>query len=184
MKRRSGTARTKGRKRVRGGGRKPWPQKYLGRSRQGSIRAPHWRGGGRAFPKRPRSWDYHLNRKVKRQGLICALSARTREQRLIILNTASLSEVKTRLLHKRLQGFFPSYERFSVLIVDTAKDGEDGGKVLRACANNIAGVDVLPVVGLNVYSILQRDYLMVTQNALDLIIERARRPIKRSGRPN
>src|SRR5687767_2686575 len=90
--RRQGTHATKRRAEVSGGGKKPWRQKGTGRARQGSTRAPHWRGGGVVFGPQPRSHSFSVNKKVRRAALMSALSRRVGEQALFVLDTLSFSE--------------------------------------------------------------------------------------------
>lgn len=105
-KARQGTHKVKDRSEVSGGGKKPWAQKGLGRARQGSIRAPHWRGGGVVHGPTPRSYFYPLNKKVRRLGLMCALSAKAHEGRLVLVDSLQPEfpkEPKTKLLAAQLQ---------------------------------------------------------------------------------
>jgi len=101
---RQGTAKTKDRAEVRGGGRKPRPQKGTGKSRQGSIRAPHFRGGGRAHPIRPRDYAYHIPQKVVSLGLKVALSDKYRRGALVVLDSTSLEEGSKAELQQKLLG--------------------------------------------------------------------------------
>ena len=147
-KRRQGLAKVKDRSEVRGGGRKPWKQKGGGRARQGSIRAPHWRGGGvvhgpRLGPRGPRSYDYTLPKKVKSLGLRAALSIKYTQGDLTVVDAF---QVPTH----RVREMLPILEREeweSVLMVD----GGDLDKNLCYATRNIQKVDVLPSRGLNVY---------------------------------
>lgn len=177
-RRQQGTHKTKTRSEVRGGGRKPWKQKGSGRARQGSIRAPQWRGGGVAHGPVPRSHAHDLPKRVRRLGLKCALSAKTWERRLLVVDSLRPEDHKTKTMDARVDELLKGAPRRSVLFVDSAKDGDDGGELLRSGSNNLAWVDVIPSDGLNVYSILQRDYLIATKNAVDLLVERLKRKIK------
>jgi large subunit ribosomal protein L4 len=96
-----------------------------------------------------------------------------------LLDTLLPQEAKTAYLDKQLDVLFPDAPRRSVLMIDTGKDSQDGGERLRRAAANLTWVDVLPNVGLNVYSILQRDQLVLSVAALDAIVQRLRQPIKR-----
>ncbi len=180
-RRQQGTHKTKNRAEVRGGGRKPWRQKGTGKARAGSIRAPQWRGGGVAHGPVPRSHAHSLPKKVRRLGLRCALSAKAHEGRLLLLDSLRPDEPKTKLLAERLDGLLAGHRRRSALLVDVAKEGEDGGEWLRRAARNLPGVEVVPQLGANVYSILRRDVLVLTRGAAEALVERLRAPINRLG---
>lgn len=180
-KARQGTHKTKDRSEVSGGGKKPWPQKGSGRARQGSRRAPQWRGGGTVHGPVPRSYAYALPKKVRRLGLKCALSAKANEGRLLVLDSLKLSSPKTKHMVEKLERLLEGQPRLNVLLVDLAKDGEDGGEIMRRAARNIPGVEIVPALGTNVYSIVRRDVLVMTKSAVDAVVERLRRPINRLG---
>lgn len=180
-KARQGTHKTKDRSEVRGGGKKPWQQKGSGKARQGSIRAPQWRGGGIVHGPVPRSYEYALPKKVRRLGLKCALSAKAHEGRLLLLDSLMPDSPKTKHMHTKLQQLLQGHPRISVLLMDSDKMGDDGGEVLRRAARNIPGVEIVPAVGANVYSIMRKDVLILTKAAADSIVERLRRPINRLG---
>jgi len=156
-KRRSGTASTKQRGEVSGGGRKPWKQKHMGRARQGSIRAPHWRKGGVVFGPKPKDWSYSINKKTKKNALICALSLKYSEGVLIALNEFNLPEIKT----KQVAEFVSKFELKSALIVVSGENDN-----LIKSAKNLKNIKVINVDGLNVYDILKFDNLIVTQESL------------------
>ncbi|KAK9827149.1 hypothetical protein WJX74_008229 [Apatococcus lobatus] len=175
-----GTHATKTRAQVRGGGRKPVSQKGTGSARKGSIRAPHMRGGGTTHGPHPRSHAHGLFRKMRRQGLACALSAKAAQGQLTLIESLQLDSIKTKLLDAKLRAFLPEGQRRSVLLIDSSKTGQDGGIHLRKAAANLQFVDVLPQEGLNVYSILNRDHLILTPQAADAVAHRVTRPIRRS----
>ncbi|PSC72778.1 39S ribosomal mitochondrial [Micractinium conductrix] len=177
-KRQQGTHKTLGRSEVRGGGRKPRPQKGSGQSRQGTIRAPQWRGGGVVHGPVQRSHEHSLPKRVRRLGLQCALSAKAWERRLLVVDSLAPVDARTRTMSDHVAALLADAPRRSVLLCDSSKEGEDGGEVLRRAAANLPWVDAIPQLGLNVYSILQRDYLVLTQRAADLLTERMRQPIK------
>ncbi|GJM17773.1 MAG: 50S ribosomal protein L4 [Thermodesulfobacteriota bacterium] len=156
-KKRSGTASTKTKGEVRGGGAKPWKQKHMGRARQGSIRAPHWRKGGVVFGPRPKDWSYSLNKKTKKNALISALSLKYSEGVLIALNEFALPEIKT----KQVAEFVKTFELKSALIVVSGENEN-----LVKSAKNLKNVKVIDVDGLNVYDILKFENLIVTQESL------------------
>ena len=157
--RRAGTASTKNRSRVRGGGKKPWRQKGTGRARAGSIRSPIWRGGGVTFGPLPRDYSFRLNKKVKKSALRTALSVKLKEDKLIILDNFNLPEIKTK-------DFIQTLSRLDIkdaFIVD------DNNIHLEKSARNVPFVKVLRPEGLNVYDILKYDKLIITQSCLEKI---------------
>jgi len=161
--RRQGTHATKRRAEVAGGGRKPWKQKGTGRARQGSTRAPHWRGGGVVFGPQPRSHAFKLNKKVRRAALRGALSRRLGENALVVLDGVNLPEVKTRHFAQFMKAF--AFE--SLLVVVPSADSN-----LSRAARNIPGVTVLPVAGLNVYDVLRHRNIALTAPAIESIVAR------------
>jgi len=126
-RRQQGTHKTKTRSEVRGGGRKPWNQKGSGRARQGTIRAPQWRGGGVVHGPVPRSHEHDLQKRVRRLGLKCALSAKAWERRLIVVNSLRPVDFKTKTMDGHVAALLTGAVRRSVLMVDSDKDGLDGG---------------------------------------------------------
>ena len=158
-KRQQGTHDTKEIGEVRGGGRKPRPQKGSGRSRQGSTRSPQWRKGAVIFGPTPRSHAHDLPKKVRQLALKTALSGKQADGKLIVLDKAELAAAKTKELAKR----FKSLGWSSVLIVD----GESVNEGFARAARNVPGVDVLPTQGANVYDILRRDTLVLTRAAVE-----------------
>lgn len=163
-KRRAGTAKTKTRAEVRGGGRKPWRQKGSGRARHGSIRSPLWRGGGVVHGPRPRSYDYTLPKKVRAMGLRSILSIKYTQGDLHIVDSLEVNSHRTKEFFKLLKA--RGWE--SVLLVE-------GGQLstnLALSSRNVPGCDVIPTVGLNVYSILLRDTLVLSLGALRMLEER------------
>jgi len=178
-RRQQGTHSTKGRGQVRGGGRKPRPQKGTPGSRAGSIRSPLWRGGGVSHGPKPRSHAHDLPKKIRRLGLKVALSAKAREGRLIILDSAAVPSGKTKDMVTCLESLLAGAPRRSILFIDSGKEAADGGPMLRRSINNLPWVDALPQEGANVYSILQRDFLAMTERAAYSLISRLRTPIRR-----
>lgn len=155
--RRSGTASTKSRGEVRGGGRKPWKQKHLGRARHGSIRSPLWRKGGVAFGPRPRDWSYDIPKKVRRQALKSALSIKHRDGKLFVIRELKLAEVST----KNVVEFIKRFELDKTLILINDKNEN-----LMRSARNLKNVKILNVDGLNVYDLLRFDFLVITEDSL------------------
>jgi large subunit ribosomal protein L4 len=159
--RRKGTASTKNRSRVRGGGTKPWRQKGTGRARAGTIRSPLWTGGGVVFGPLPRDYSYRVNKKAKKAALRAALSSKLKEHKLFILDNFNLAEIKT----KSFVTILDTLKIEEALIIDTANIN------LEKSARNISSVKVLRPEGLNVYDILKYDALIITQPGLEKITE-------------
>ncbi len=161
-KRRAGTHRTKGMGEVSGTTKKPYKQKGTGNARQGSLRAPQFRTGGVVHGPVVRDHGYDLPKKVRRLGLISALSQKQADGKLVVIDAAN-SAPKTRELAAKLKALGWT----SALFIDHAVS-ED---FLRASAN-IHKVDVLPTAGANVYDILHHDLLVLTPAAIDGLRER------------
>lgn len=152
-RRRSGTAHTKGRAQVRGGGKKPYKQKGTGSARQGSRRAPNHVGGGVVHGPKPRSYAYAINKKVRRGALRSALSLRAQEGRLVVVQDLGLGEVKT----KKAALVFQKLAEQNTLVID----GEN--RTLELSIRNLPRVKYLSVDGLNVFDILKYPNLVVTE---------------------
>ncbi len=165
-KRRAGTAATKTRGEVRGGGKKPWKQKHTGRARQGSIRAPQWRKGAIIFGPQPRDWSYNIPKKVRREALKSALSLKHRDGNLVILKDFNLLQIKT----KQIVNFLKRFELNRALILI---DGDNEN--LKRSARNLENVKVLKVDGLNVYDLLRFNTLVMTQDSVAKVQEVLRR---------
>jgi large subunit ribosomal protein L4 len=157
-KRRAGTHKAKGISDVSGTTKKPYRQKGTGRARQGSLRSPQVRGGGVVFGPVVRSHAHELPKKVRKLALRCALSAKQRDGKLIVVDSVAADSPKTAALAERLEklGFN------SVLIVA----GPEVDENFRRAASNLVGVDVLPQAGANVYDILRRDTLVLSRDAV------------------
>jgi len=162
-KRRAGTHAAKGRAEVSGGGRKPYRQKGTGRARQGTIRAPQWRGGGVVHGPIPHSHAHSLPKKVRRAALRSALSRRFGENALTVFDVFELPEIKTR----HFAGVMRTFGFDDLLLVVPDKD-----EAVMRSARNIPGVTVLPVAGLNVYDVLKHKNLAMTRAAVDKVHER------------
>ncbi len=162
-KRRAGTHKTKGMGEVSGTTRKPYKQKGTGNARQGSLRAPQFRTGGRVHGPVVRSHEYDLPKKVRRLGLISALSLKQAEGKLMVLDSVGGGTAKTRDLAAKIGAL----GLISALVVDRTVDEA----FLRASAN-IVGVDVLPTIGANVYDIIRHDMLVVTTAGIEALRER------------
>ncbi len=162
-KQRRGTASTKRRSEVRGGGRKPWRQKGTGRARVGTIRSPLWRGGGVVFGPHPRDYDYPLPKKVRRAALCSALSLRYQEGKLTLLEDLSLPEIKTK-------AFISVMENLKIKNALIVTDGENYN--LERSARNVPWVKVLRYDGLNLFDILKYEHLIILKPAIEKIEER------------
>jgi len=154
--RRQGTASTKTRAEVRGGGRKPWRQKGTGRARVGSIRSPVWRTGGVTFGPKHRKYGNNMPKKVRRLALRSALSAKQAEGNLVVVDDLSLPEIKTKEMVKVLDALNAAPKA----LVVTADE-----KVHKS-ARNIPGVLPMEARGLNVYDLLNHDKLVISKEAV------------------
>jgi large subunit ribosomal protein L4 len=161
--RRAGTAATKSKGWVRGGGKKPWRQKGTGRARAGSIRSPLWIGGGTIFGPQPRDYSFRMPRKARKEALLSALSLKNSDGKIIVVDKLELEEAKTKLMVKALA----ELKVTSALIVISPPDE----KIERSC-RNLPGVKVLRVEGLNVYDLVCYQHLILTEGALKLLEER------------
>ena len=161
--RRAGTAATKSKGLVRGGGKKPWRQKGTGRARAGSIRSPLWVGGGTIFGPQPRDYSFRMPRKARKEALLSALSVKKRDGKIIVVDKLELEEAKTKLMVKALA----ELKVTSALIVIPDPDA----KIERSC-RNIPAVKVLRVEGLNVYDVVRYEHLILTEGALKRLEER------------
>ena len=161
--RRQGTQSALTRAEVSGGGKKPWRQKGTGHARQGSTRAPQWTHGGIVFAPKPRDYSYVLNKKVKRLALKSVLSAKAAEGKLVVIDTIKLDAIKTADFRKFLDAVKVDGK---ALVVTPAVD-----TVIVKSARNIPGVLTTPAVQLNVYDIINAQYLVVDQAALATIEE-------------
>lgn len=167
--RRQGTASTRTRSEVRGGGKKPWKQKGTGRARAGTRRSPLWRGGGTVFGPKPRSYGYVVPRQVRAAALRAALSGKVRSGQFMVLDSLSLEEPSTKT-------FKALFERLGVagralIVTDQAQQGD---AIAKSC-RNLPQFTLVPTQGLNVYDILRHDTLIMTKNAVS-VVEEAWRP--------
>lgn len=160
---RQGTHKTKGRSEVRGGGRKPWKQKGTGRARQGSIRAPQWKGGGTVFGPTPRSYGYKLPRKVRRLAIKSALSSKVIDNELIVLDQLQLNAPKTKEFAAILNNL--KVERKALVV------GLDTDSNAALSARNIPGVKFIAADGINVLDVMLYDKLIITKDAVQKVEE-------------
>ena len=161
--RRAGSAATKSKGFVRGGGKKPWRQKGTGRARAGSIRSPIWVGGGTVFGPQPRDYFYRLPRTARREALLSALSSKNRDGKIIVVDKFELDAAKTKLMAAALA----ELKVYSALIVISA-----AADTIERAARNLPKVKVLKVEGINVYDLLRHEHLILTQDALRQLEER------------
>ncbi len=160
-KRRAGTHSVKNLSTISGTTKKPFRQKGRGQARQGTLRAPEFRHGAVAFGPVVRSHAYDLNKKIRKLGLRCALSAKMKDGKLFILDEAKLSAPKT----KELKKAFETLGWNSALILGGAKVDEN----FALASGNIVGIDVLADAGANVYDILRRDTLVLTKETVSYL---------------
>jgi large subunit ribosomal protein L4 len=161
--RRAGTACTKTRVEVKGGGKKPWKQKGTGRARSGSRTSPLWRGGGVVFGPKPRDYSFKLNKKVRRHALAVALSAKKSDDNLMILDNFPMEIIKTK-------SFLRVMKNLNIgngLIVLPQQDDN-----LYKSARNAKDFKVLPVDGLNVYDILLHEKIVLLKPAISSLEQR------------
>jgi large subunit ribosomal protein L4 len=157
---RKGSAATKNRALVRGGGAKPWRQKGTGRARAGSRRSPLWKGGGTIFGPMPRDYSFSLPKRVKRTALRAALSLKRQEGKLILLNDFPMAGFKTRQVIEALRRF----QIEDALIVTEGKH-----PLLERSSHNLPKIQVLRCEGLNVYDILNHEHLILLSPAIQTI---------------
>jgi large subunit ribosomal protein L4 len=154
---RRGTAKTKTRHEVSGSGKKLWRQKGTGRARMGSIRSPLWRHGGTVHGPQPRSYAYHLPRKMRLGALRSALSAKLRDGELRVLNEFAIEEPKTKLMRKALDGI---EAKKTVLLVD---NGDNRNLLLSS--RNLEGVKLVSSRDVNVYDLLGHQQVLLSEAA-------------------
>ena len=163
-KRRQGTHKTKGISEIQGTTKKPYRQKGTGRARQGSLRAPQFRGGAVIFGPVVRSHAHDLPKKVRALGLKHALSAKAKSSSLIIIDDMKLTEAKT----KALVANFATLGLTNALMIGGAELDVN----FKRAATNIPNIDVLPIQGINVYDILRRGTLVLSKAAVEALEER------------
>jgi large subunit ribosomal protein L4 len=156
--RRTGTSDTKTRGEIRGGGKKPYRQKGTGRARQGTVTAPHYRGGGVVFGPHPRSYEQRLPRKMKRLALRGALTAKLADEQLKVIDTFGLEAIKTRDLAGVLRALAADGR---VLVVSPGRDQN-----LELSARNLPTVDIILADSLNVVDLIKADLVLIEQPAL------------------
>ena len=161
---RAGTAFTKTRGEVRGGGRKPWRQKGSGRARQGSIRSPNWVGGGVVFGPRPRDYGYRIPRKARKAALRSALSAKFGNGKLLLIDRIDLPDHKTKSAVAFLRDLGLQDEKVILVVEDLTFN-------LDKATRNLPRLKVLKAEGLNVYDLLDHEVVVCTTGAFDKLEE-------------
>jgi large subunit ribosomal protein L4 len=158
--RRSGTASTKTRSDVSGGGKKPWRQKGTGRARAGTTRSPIWRGGGIVFGPHPRDFSYNIPKKVRKKAIICALSMKFKENKMLILKDFPMEKISTRIF----KGVFDLFSLKKALFVL-----DDDNVFLLKSSRNIKNVKMIRSEGINVYDILNHEHLILLEPSVKKI---------------
>ena len=161
-KRRAGTAKTKGRSEIRGGGKKPWRQKGTGRARSGTSRSPIWRGGGTIHGPQPRDYEMRIPKKVKRLALKMALSQKVLDESFKVIDQLKLDRIKTKDFVELLDRF----ELGKTLVVLPEPD-----EMIEKSARNIPSVKVLRSEGLNVYDLLNHKAVILSRDCVSRIEE-------------
>ena len=159
---RQGTQKAKTRSEVSGGGRKPWRQKGTGHARQGSIRAPQWKGGGVVFAPTPRDYSFKLNKKEKRAALKSALTTRVQENKFIVVDEFKMDEIKTKKFKAALDNLKVNK---ALVVLDSVDDN------VLLSARNIEGVKTAFTNTINVYDILKYNTVVATKAAVAAIEE-------------
>ena len=159
---RQGTQKAKTRSEVSGGGRKPWRQKGTGHARQGSIRAPQWTGGGVVFAPVPRDYEVKMNKKERRAALKSALTSKVQDNKLVVVDSLTLAEAKT----KEMQKVLTNLEADKALVITAADDQN-----VAISARNIADVQTATVNTMNVYDVMKHNTVVVTKDAVASIEE-------------
>ena len=158
--RRKGSASTKGRSEVRGGGKKPYRQKGTGRARAGSTRSPLWTGGGVIFGPKPKDYSYKVTKKVRKAALRSVLTKKLEDKKLIVVDGFDLNEIKTKNFLKIMK----KLDFTKALIVIPERD-----KNLELSSRNVKEVKVLPAQGINVFDVLKYDKLVMTTDAIKVV---------------
>jgi len=161
--RRIGTAKVKTRSEVRGGGRKPYRQKGTGRARQGTVSAPHYKGGGVVFGPTPRQYDKRMPKRMRRLALVGALTAKFDDGVIKVVNDLDLDEIKTRRLLAHLGSLEASGK---VLVVEDGKN-----EALELSARNVPGLVIIRSDSLNIVDVVDADAILITKPAISTMSE-------------
>jgi large subunit ribosomal protein L4 len=160
--RRRGTASTKVRHDIKGGGKKPWRQKGTGRARVGTTRSPLWRGGGVVFGPHPRDYSFTVPKKVRKLALVSALSMKVKEERILILKDFPMEEIKTKKFKEVADRF--GWKKALVLM-------DKANPFLEKSSRNIKGIKMMRSEGINVYDLLNHDHLVILEPSVKMIEE-------------
>ena len=160
---RQGTADTKTRSEVSGGGRKPWKQKGTGRARQGSTRAPHWPGGGIVFGPHPRSYSKKMNKKERRLALKSALSYKVIGSELIVIDNFNIADVKTKTVNEIIKSL--DLKGNILIVVESLNEN------MILATRNLPNIMLLEADEINTYDVISADVMVVTEEAIKKIEE-------------
>ena len=161
---RRGTASTKTRSEVSGGGRKPWRQKGTGRARHGSIRSPLWVGGGVTFGPKPKSHDKKVSKKEKRIAMRSILTDKAQNDDLLVLDELEFPEIKTKQVKELLENLNLSEDKVLILLPEKDKN-------IYLSARNIPAVNTLVLEALNAYDLINNDFIVMSEDALRAVEE-------------
>lgn len=175
--RRAGTASTKNRALVSGGGAKPYRQKGTGRARQGTTRAPQFAGGGVVFGPVPRGYSHKLPKKMRRAALQSALSQRLQESSVVVIDDLHLDEYSTKKMVEVLNALGLADESTLIVI-------DEPNATVEVSARNLTNVSVIRSEGVNVYDVLRHQKLLMTQSAVQKLQTRLTTPVSREGAAN
>ncbi len=158
--RRAGTASTKTRSDVSGGGKKPWRQKGTGRARAGTTRSPLWRSGGIVFGPHPRDYSFNVPKKMRKQALISALSMKLKQDKMLVINDFPMEKISTRKFQDIID-LFDLKKALFVLDVDNEK--------LQKSSRNVKNIKMIKSEGINVYDILNHEHLVLLEPSIKKI---------------
>jgi large subunit ribosomal protein L4 len=158
--RRSGTASTKTRSDISGGGKKPWRQKGTGRARAGTSRSPIWRGGGIVFGPHPRDYSYSIPKKVRKKAIISALSMKFKDNKMLVLKDFPMEKISTRIF-KRVVDLFSLKKALFIL--------DENNEMLLKSSRNLKNVKMIRSEGINVYDILNYEHLILLEPSVKKI---------------
>ena len=158
--RRAGTASTKTRSDVSGGGKKPWRQKGTGRARAGTTRSPLWRSGGIVFGPHPRDYSFNVPKKMRKQALISALSMKLKQDKMLVINDFPMEKISTRKFQDIID-LFDLKKALFVLDVDNEN--------LQKSSRNVKNIKMIKSEGINVYDILNHEYLVLLEPSIKKI---------------
>ena len=159
---RRGTASTKVRREIRGGGKKPWRQKGTGRARAGTTRSPLWRGGGTVFGPHPRDYSFTVPKKVRKLALVSALSMEVKEEKILILKDFHMEEIKTKKFKEVVDRFGWGKVLF---VMDKANP------ILEKSSKNLKDVKMMRSEGINVYDLLNHEHVVILEPSVRMIEE-------------